>query len=171
MWWRLCYSIHNNNELEGLHSCLYDLCKEQDEEVCSFFKKELIRRYTLGIIKLCILVQNKPMKKLFQKNLFILKMIYQIFKHLFYSNMIYGHLSYPISILYAIHTLPKRRIGHDSHDLMEDIHSLEIHVINSNPFCDSKPWELFVDRLPNLKRLNVTYVCDWFTIITPLDYK
>ena len=72
-------------------------------------------------------------------------------------NMFYGHLAYPMSLLYALQKLPERRLGPDYHPL-EVLPSLNIHVINSTPLFDSKPWELFVHRLPKLKRLNVTYV-------------
>ena len=47
-----------------------------------------------------------------------------------------------MSLLYALETLPERRLAPDS-DPLEDLPSLNIHVINFSPLFDSKTWELF----------------------------
>ena len=66
-------------------------------------------------------------------------------------------LSYPMSLLYALQSLPERRLGQFQIPL-EDHTSLTIHVVISNPHFDSMPWEIFMHRLPQLKSLNIIFV-------------
>ena len=67
-------------------------------------------------------------------------------------------LSYPMSLLYALQCLPGRRIGLDHIGPLEDLSTLTLHVVNSSPLFDSKPWECFMHRLPKLKQLNVVFI-------------
>ena len=66
-------------------------------------------------------------------------------------------LSYSMSILYALQSLPGRRICHEQRPL-EDMITLDIHVVSNNPLLDSEAWELFMHRLPKLKQLNVVFI-------------
>ena len=66
-------------------------------------------------------------------------------------------LSYPMSILNALQMLPGRRIS-QNHQPLEDLTTLDIHVVTSSPLLDSEPWEVFMHRLPKLKSLNVTFI-------------
>ena len=66
-------------------------------------------------------------------------------------------LSYPMSLLYSLQTLPERRLGQEHHPL-EELTTLTVHVVNSSPLFDSKPWECFMHRLPKLKQLNVVFI-------------
>ncbi|CAL4094918.1 unnamed protein product [Meganyctiphanes norvegica] len=69
----------------------------------------------------------------------------------------FARLSCPMSLLYALQTLPQRRLGSDNHPL-EDLTTLNIHVVTSSPLFNSEPWEFFMHRLPKLKQLNVVCV-------------
>ena len=62
-----------------------------------------------------------------------------------------------MSLLYALQTLPERRLGHKQLPL-EDLSTITVHVVTSSPVFDSEPWEIFMHRLPNLKQLNVVFV-------------
>ena len=64
-------------------------------------------------------------------------------------------LSYPISLLYALQTLPKRSLGLDQRQALEELTTLDIHIVNSNPLFNSEPWEVLMHHLPKLKMLNV----------------
>ena len=66
-------------------------------------------------------------------------------------------LGYPMSLLYALQSLPERRLGQE-HLPLEDLTDLNVHVVTSNPIFDSEPWEILMHRLPNLKNLKVTYI-------------
>ncbi|CAL4176500.1 unnamed protein product [Meganyctiphanes norvegica] len=64
-------------------------------------------------------------------------------------------LSYPMSLLYALQSLPGRRIGLR---LLDELTTLDIHVVTSNPLFDSETWKAFMNQLPNLTLLNVVFV-------------
>ena len=68
-------------------------------------------------------------------------------------------LSYPISLLYALQTLPKakRHLGIDQRPL-EELTTLDVHIVISNPLFNSEPWEVLMHRLPKLKQLNVVFI-------------
>ena len=66
-------------------------------------------------------------------------------------------LSYPMSLLYSLQSLPGRSIGNTDPPL-EELISLNIHVISSTPFYGSEAWEVFMHQLPNLKQLNVVFI-------------
>ncbi|CAL4077081.1 unnamed protein product [Meganyctiphanes norvegica] len=66
-------------------------------------------------------------------------------------------LSYSMSLLYALQMLPKRRLGYDNRPL-EELTTLEVHVVTSNPPLSSEYWEMFMHQLPKLKQLNVVYI-------------
>ena len=66
-------------------------------------------------------------------------------------------LSYSMSLLFALQSLPQRRLGPDSCPL-EELTSLEVHIVTSIPLFDSEAWEVFLHRLPNLKQLKVVFV-------------
>ena len=66
-------------------------------------------------------------------------------------------LGYPMSLLYALQSLPERRLGQD-HLPLEEQTTLNIHVVTSVPIMDSEPWEIFMHRLPKLKNLQVTFI-------------
>ena len=68
-------------------------------------------------------------------------------------------LSYPISLLYALQTLPKakRNLGLEQRPL-EDLTTLDVHIVISNPLFNSEPWEVLMHRLPKLKQLNVVFI-------------
>ena len=68
-----------------------------------------------------------------------------------------GLLSYSMSLLYALQTIPGRRLGEDNRPL-EDLTTLDIHIVNSSPLFHSEPWEILMHRLPKLKNLNITFV-------------
>ena len=67
-------------------------------------------------------------------------------------------LSYAMSLLYALQKLPGRLVGSHTPCPLEDLTSLTIHVVTSNPLFNSCPWEIFMHRLPNLQRLNIVFV-------------
>ncbi|CAL4120937.1 unnamed protein product [Meganyctiphanes norvegica] len=64
-------------------------------------------------------------------------------------------LSYPMSLLYALQSLPGRRLGQQ---FLEDHTTLDVHVISSNPLFDSENWESFMHQLPKLTELNLVFV-------------
>ena len=66
-------------------------------------------------------------------------------------------LGYPMSLLYALQSLPERRLGQE-HLPLEELTTLNIHVVTSVPILDSEPWEIFMHRLPKLKDLEVTFI-------------
>ena len=66
-------------------------------------------------------------------------------------------LSYPMSLLYALQSLPECLLGQDQCSL-EDLDTLTIHVVISNPHLDSVPWEVFMHRLPELMNLNIVFI-------------
>ena len=73
------------------------------------------------------------------------------------DSLIMERLSYPMSLLYALQSLPKRLIS--SSDLpLEELTTLNIHVVTSIPLYDSESWEVFMHRLPKLKQLNIIYI-------------
>ena len=72
-------------------------------------------------------------------------------------------LSYPMTLLYALQALPERRLGHDSLPL-EDMTTINLHIVTSNPLLDSEPWEMLMHRLPKLKQLNVVFVIEGKTL-------
>ena len=65
--------------------------------------------------------------------------------------------SYPMSLLYALQSLPERRLNSDSRSL-EDLTTLNVHVITSIPLFDSESWEVFMHRLPKLRQLNIVFI-------------
>ena len=67
------------------------------------------------------------------------------------------HLYYPMCLMSALQKLPERRLGH-KHLPLEDLTTLDIHVVTSSPLFDSEAWEVFMHRLPKLKQLNVVFV-------------
>ena len=67
-------------------------------------------------------------------------------------------LSYPMSLLYALQTLPERCLGYDQSLPIEELTTLAVHVVTSSPLFDSRPWEIFMHRLPKLKQLNVVFI-------------
>jgi len=68
-------------------------------------------------------------------------------------------LSYPMSLMFALQTLPHCRMGQYCHLLhIEEQTTLSVHVVTSSPLFDSKPWEIFMHRLPKLKQLNVVFI-------------
>ena len=66
-------------------------------------------------------------------------------------------LSYPMSLMYALQSLPERRLG-PAHSPLENLATLELHVVSSSPIFDSESWEIFMHRLPNLKHLKVVFI-------------
>ena len=66
-------------------------------------------------------------------------------------------LSYPMTLLYALQSLPGRHLGLNQKPL-EELTTLDIHVVISSLMLSSEPWELFMHRLPKLKQLNVVFV-------------
>ena len=66
-------------------------------------------------------------------------------------------LSYPMSLLHALQTLPELTLAHDNLPL-KDLNTLTIHVVTRSPIFDSKPWEIFMHRIPMLKQLNVVFI-------------
>lgn len=73
------------------------------------------------------------------------------------DSLIKERLSYPMSLLYALQTLPGRRIS-CSGSRLEDLTTLDIHVVTSIPLYDSEPWEILMHRLPKLMQLNIVYI-------------
>ena len=67
-------------------------------------------------------------------------------------------LSYPLSLLYALQSLPAECYLGEIQNPLEDLTSLTIHVIISNPHLDSVPWEVFMHRLPELQNLNIVFI-------------
>ena len=67
-------------------------------------------------------------------------------------------LSYPLSLLYALQSLPAECYLGEAQNPLEDLTSLTIHVIISNPHLDSVPWEVFMHRLPELQNLNIVFI-------------
>ena len=67
------------------------------------------------------------------------------------------HLYYPMCLMSALQKLPERRLG-QRHLPLEDLTTLDIHVVTSSPLFDSEAWEVFMHRLPKLKQLNVVFV-------------
>ena len=65
--------------------------------------------------------------------------------------------SYPMTLLYALQSLPKRHLANE-YPLLEDITTLDVHIVTSNPMLDSVSWELFMHRLPKLKQLNLVFL-------------
>jgi len=66
-------------------------------------------------------------------------------------------LSYPMSLMFALQTLPDRCLG-QNHLPLEEQTLLDVHIVTSSPLFDSKPWEIFMHRLPKLKQLNVVFI-------------
>ena len=66
-------------------------------------------------------------------------------------------LSYPMSLLYALQSLSGCYLGQDQ-DPLEELTTLTIHVIISNPHLDSIPWEVFMHLLPKLHNLNIVFI-------------
>lgn len=66
-------------------------------------------------------------------------------------------MSHPMSLLYALQTLPDRKLGSDNVTL-EECTTLTVHVVTSSPVFASKPWEMLMHRLPKLQALNVVFV-------------
>ena len=62
-----------------------------------------------------------------------------------------------MSLLCALQSLEGHRIV-CSGPPIENLTTLEIHVVTSIPLYDSKIWEIFMHRLPKLKELRVVYV-------------
>ena len=52
--------------------------------------------------------------------------------------LINERLGYPMSLLYALQSLPERRFG-KGHLPLEDLTTIDIHVVTSIPFLDSLP--------------------------------
>ena len=73
------------------------------------------------------------------------------------DSLLKERLSYPISLLYSLQSLPERCISNTGPPL-EDLIRLDIHVVSSTPFYGSEAWEVFMHRLPNLKQLNVVFI-------------
>ena len=65
--------------------------------------------------------------------------------------------SYSMSLLFALQAIPGRCLSKDACPL-EEITSLEVHVVTSIPLFDSEIWELFMHRLPKLKHLSIVFV-------------
>jgi len=64
---------------------------------------------------------------------------------------------YPFTLFYALKSLGKRCIGRD-HSVLEDLTSLDIHVIANNPLFYHEPWEDLLHEFPKLERLNLVFV-------------
>ena len=73
------------------------------------------------------------------------------------DSLLKERLSYPMSLLYSLQSLPARQISIAGSPL-EDLTTLDIHVVSSIPLYGSESWEVFMHHLPNLKQLNVVYV-------------
>ena len=71
--------------------------------------------------------------------------------------LIKERLSYPMSLLYALQSLPNRSISSYG-PVLEEQTTLDIHVVTSIPLFDAEPWEIFMHRLPKLKELNITFI-------------
>ena len=68
-------------------------------------------------------------------------------------------LSIPITLLYALQSLPNFRLSTDHRpQRLENLTTLTVHIVNSSPLFDSEPWEIFMHRLPKLKQLNVVFI-------------
>lgn len=73
------------------------------------------------------------------------------------SYLTHERLSYAMSLLFALQSLPERRLGQD-HLPLEDLITINVHVVTSIPNLDSEPWEVLLHRLPKIKTLNVTFI-------------
>ena len=73
------------------------------------------------------------------------------------ASLMRERLSYSMSLLYALQTIPGRRLGRGTCPL-EALTSLEVHVVSSIPLFDSETWEVFMHRLPNLKQLSLVFI-------------
>lgn len=67
-------------------------------------------------------------------------------------------LSYPMSLLYALQSLPDGCYLGEGLDPLEELTTLTVHVVISNPHLDSVPWEVFMHRLPELQSLNIVFI-------------
>lgn len=91
---------------------------------------------------------------------------YEAYKKLILElqNIIINRLSFPLTI----HNILQRLGVGDERKPLEEITSLNIHVLSDKPFVDSSIWEYFMHMIPNLKELHVTLVShifensDWY---------
>ena len=74
------------------------------------------------------------------------------------QSLAYERLLYPLSLLYALQTLPGRCIGSVDDRPLEDLSSLTVHLVNSSPLFDPKAWESIIHRLPKLKKLHLVFI-------------
>ena len=65
--------------------------------------------------------------------------------------------SYSNTLLYALRSLGKRRLGRENRRL-EDITSLDVHIVTSRPLFYPYPWDEFMHQLPKLKQLNLVFI-------------
>ena len=73
------------------------------------------------------------------------------------DHLVKERLSYPMSLLYALQSLPDRRLSFSGLPL-EDLTTLDIHIVTSIPLYDSRIWEIFMHRLPKLEQINVVFI-------------
>ena len=74
------------------------------------------------------------------------------------QSLAHERLSYPLSLLYALQTLPGHCIGSVDDRPLEDLSSLTVHLVNSSPLFDPKAWESIIHRLPKLKKLHLVFI-------------
>ena len=67
-------------------------------------------------------------------------------------------LAIPLTLLYALQSLPDRRLIISQRRRLDKLTSLTVHVVCSSPLFSSESWEIFMHRLPKLKHLNVVFV-------------
>ena len=74
------------------------------------------------------------------------------------QSLAHERLSYPLSLLYTLQTLPGGCIGSVDDRPLEDLSSLTVHLVNSSPLFDPKAWESIIHRLPKLKKSTIIII-------------
>ena len=78
--------------------------------------------------------------------------------------------SYSNTLLYALRSLGNRRLGRENRRL-EDLTSLDVHVITSTPLFYQDPWDEFMHELPKLKQLNLVFIMQGTALKSSFNFR